>query len=186
LKARTLFIAAACLAASATTLAATCPSVHVPAGPAFCDLYLGQPATLAAGQSISKRILLPLNTTIDDKSLPVYAVDFATSLAGGFDAGALRVSLSLSDDTGGHVVPLGRSEFAVPTGVDKPSVAVSGKRFGQPAHLNVTIERLDDGAAPLDISHLRVIQSFESDVDGVPLTLLDKRVLDVPNNLRWP
>jgi hypothetical protein len=167
MKVRTLIIAMTGCMASAASLASTCPPVYTTDSPIRCDLYRGQEVTLTAGESTSQRILVPLNTTIVDGELPLYAVDFHTRLGGGFDAARVRVTLWMSDDTGGHRLELGATESTVYPGDGKVSLAVSGQRFAQPAHLNVEVRRVDDEAPALILEGIRVIQSFNPDVEGV-------------------
>lgn len=166
MKVRTLIFALAGCLASTASLAAACPSAHAANDPLRCDLYKGSPLTLASGQSVSQRILLPLNTTIDDGHLPIYAVEFRTKLDAGSPAGRVHVKLWMSDDTGGHRVDLGATESTVQPGADKVSMAAGGWRFPQPAHLNVEVVRIDDEAAPLEIDGVHVIQSFDPDIEA--------------------
>ncbi|UPG91378.1 hypothetical protein L2Y96_06285 [Luteibacter aegosomaticola] len=51
-----------------------CPSLHTPGTPMVCDLINSHAERFDADGTLSKRITLPLNTTIDDNELPTYSL----------------------------------------------------------------------------------------------------------------
>jgi hypothetical protein len=155
------------LVAAIPAVAATCPTVHQPTSPAVCELFTAESLSLPRAGVIEQRIALPLNTTNDANALPLYAVE-AKAFVMDHKATGVRVSLSLSDDAGGHVAPLGTQVAELQPGHGSVSLAATGKAYAQPAHLNVRIERLAEaGAAAVSIPQLKVIQSFDPDVEGV-------------------
>jgi len=161
-----LSLLAACVVA-APAFAANCPTTYVPGSPAICDLLNVADLVIDGGGAIHERIALPLNTTIDDAALPLYAVEAKTWLFEGAPA-TVRVTLSLTDDVGGNAVTLGSTSATVQPGHDRVSLAAKGARMAQPAYLNVAIEAdPESGMKSIDIKRLGVIQSFDNDVEGV-------------------
>ncbi|HEY4090579.1 MAG TPA: hypothetical protein VGN46_03615 [Luteibacter sp.] len=155
----------AALTAATPAFAARCPSPHAPGGTEVCDLYSGEKLKLVRGGQVSQRIALPLDTTIDDGDLPLYSAEAKTWNFGG-TAANVRISMSLTDDTGGHAVELGSASVALQGGHDRISLAVKGARFAQPAYLNVTLESdAEGGPNEVDIDQLGVIQSYDPDVE---------------------
>jgi hypothetical protein len=161
-----LSLLTACVVA-APAFAARCPTTYVPGAADVCDLHNATDLVLQRGGTIHQRIALPLNTTIDDAALPMYAVEAKTWLFEGAPT-TVRVALTLTDDRGANTVALGSTSAMVQPGHDRISLAVQGGRAAQPAYLNVLIEAdAEGGAAPIDIKELGVIQSFDGDVEAV-------------------
>jgi hypothetical protein len=174
-----LGLAAAGVFLAAPAFATVCPSVHGPNAPLFCTLTMTGPEILAPGAAWQGRTQLPLNTTIKESELPVYSVQFKTDLDGD-EAARVRVTVWLSDDAGGHEVPLGETVSTVMPGTQAVSLAVGGRRFAQPAHLNIRVKRADTASAPLAITGTHVGQSMDPDVEAIELFEIDHNVLTLP------
>jgi len=157
--------AAPSMAGSPPAKAPACQSTHTPGTSLVCELYRSDVETLmSGGEVVSKRILLPLNTTIDDNELPSYFIAFNTEGS----SGRVRVSMKMSDDAGGHAIELGSSESTVHGGGDRVAMSASGHRFAQPGHLTVGIERIDEGSGSITLTDMIVVQT-DPEVEAISL-----------------
>ncbi|MGA7439319.1 MAG: hypothetical protein WBW32_14465 [Luteibacter sp.] len=150
--------------------AGNCPATHPVGSTEVCELFGQASVPINPGDRFVKTIALPAGSTTDPNGVPVYSVQMkARPFANTRNPAELSVKLTLSDASGGGAIELGGVTVPVSRDGDgRVSLAVPGRPFAQPAYLNLHLESPRSAGAPnVMLQDLTVIQSFDSDVEGV-------------------
>lgn len=153
------FTAALALPAAAEPM---CPATHTPGTPMVCDLLNTEPERFDADGTLSKRITLPLNTTIDNNELPTYSVFIDVEHTGATPL-TLKATLAMVDDAGDNAIQLGAVESEVRAGFRRIWLDARAQRFAQPAYLTLNVTRSGGNSTPLSIKNINVIQAIGRD-----------------------
>jgi hypothetical protein len=141
-----------------------CPSTHTPGTKMVCELHHSDSDWFEPSTTLTRRIALPLNTTIDDKELPMYSVFIDFDYVGAHPVD-VRATLSMVDDVDNHAIELGAvaSEVRASGGVLRIALDARAQRFAQPAYLKLTLERSGFSPSAIMIRSIDVIQAIGRD-----------------------